>query len=279
MNRPRSVVLSIALVACFLIGGSARAAMSSEDLAKLAQNPVGNLISLPFQNNTNINTGLGGTGNVLNIQPVIPFDLGYDMNLITRTILPVITQPGTTSGTTSGTTAGQSTVTGLGDMQMSGFLSPSQPARGGIIWGVGAIMQAPTHTNSRLGNGHWGFGPTAVLLRLEKGSPWVYGALFNVLWAVRSDPDPTYANFLLQPFLNYNFKSGLYLTSAPIMTSQMRRPSGQRWTVPVGGGIGKIFHLGRLPINSQVSGYYNAARPDNSAEWQIRAQVQLMFPK
>jgi hypothetical protein len=275
MNRLRSFTLSFALASFLLPAGSALAALSSEELAKLAQNPVANLISLPLQNNTNFNTGLGGTQNILNIQPVIPFDIGYDTNLITRTILPVITQPATPATLT---TPAQSGVTGLGDLQFSAFISPAIPSKG-IIWGVGAIMQAPTHTDSRLGNGHWGFGPTAVALHIDKSSPWVYGALFNVVWAVRSDSDPTYANFLLQPFLNYNFKSGFYLTSAPIMTSQMRNASGQRWTVPVGGGIGKIFHLGKLPINSQVSGYYNAARPDNTPEWQLRVQVQLMFPK
>lgn len=275
MNPLRSATLLFALASLLLTQRAALAAMSSEELAKLAQNPVANLISLPLQNNTNFNTGLGGTQNILNVQPVVPFDLGYDTNLITRTILPIITQPATSA---TATMPAQSGVTGLGDLQFSAFVSPAIPTRG-IIWGVGAIMQAPTHTDSRLGNDHWGFGPTAVALHIDKSSPWVFGALFNIVWAVRSDSDPTYANFLLQPFLNYNFKGGIYLTSAPIMTSQMRNASGERWTVPVGGGIGKIFHLGKLPINTQVSGYYNAARPTNTAEYQLRAQVQMMFPK
>ena len=270
MSCIRRTLYAIVLFSILLPGGSALAKLSSEQLAKLAQNPVANLISLPFQNNTNFNSGLGGTGNVLNIQPVVPFDLGYDTNLITRTILPVVTQPGTTPG--------QSSVTGLGDLQFSAFVSPNYKIAGMVV-GVGAIMQAPTNTDSRLGNDHWGFGPTAVALRIDEGSPWVYGALVNFVWAVRSANDPPYANFLLQPFLNYNFKSGFYLTSAPIITSETRALPDSKWTVPVGGGIGKIFHLGKLPINTQVGGYFNAVRPTNSAEWQLRAQVQLMFPK
>ena len=90
-----------------------------------------------------------------------------------------------------------------------------------------------------------------------------------------------YNNFLLQPFLNYNFKEheGLYLTSSPIMTADWRAATSNKWTVPLGGGIGKIFHLGRLPVNTQISAYYNVVKPDFGANWQIRAQVQLMFPK
>ncbi|MGE5668001.1 MAG: hypothetical protein ACM338_07385, partial [Betaproteobacteria bacterium] len=72
---------------------------------------------------------------------------------------------------------------------------------------------------------------------------------------------------------------GFYLTSAPILTVNWKANGGQQWTVPLGGGVGKIFHLGKLPVNSQVSAYYNVAKPDFGPNWQIRAQVQLMFPK
>ena len=88
-----------------------------------------------------------------------------------------------------------------------------------------------------------------------------------------------YNNGLIQPFVNYNFAGGLYLTSAPILTVDWKADSGQRWTVPLGGGIGKIFHLGKLPVNTQLSAYYNVVHPDNGANWQLRAQVQFMFPK
>ncbi len=68
--------------------------MSAEELAKLAQNPVGNLISVPFQNNTNLNYGPEKkTQNILNIQPVIPIEVNKDWNIITRTIIPVVSQP------------------------------------------------------------------------------------------------------------------------------------------------------------------------------------------
>ncbi len=267
-----AAVAHVCIVAALAIAPSgARAALSAEELAKLAQNPVGNLISVPFQNNVNLNDGpQKATQNVLNVQPVIPIEISKDWNIITRTILPVISQPALHSG--------DSRTNGIGDLQFTAFLSPAAPGK--WIWGVGGIVQAPTHSNAALGNDNWGLGPSVVILHLAKGSPWVYGALVNNLWSLSSRADaPAYNNGLIQPFLNYNFAGGTYLTSSPILTVNWNADGGNRWTIPVGGGIGHIFHLGKLPVNTQVSAYYNAVRPDYEANWQIRAQVQFMFPK
>jgi len=246
------------------------AEMSAEELAKLAQNPVGNLISLPFQNNTNFNVGpYSGTQNVLNIQPVIPISVNQDWNIITRTILPVVSMPSLA--------VGEDRTNGLGDTTFTAFLSPAQPDD--LIWGAGPVFQLPTDTND-LGNKNWGMGASVVVLKLEKGNPWVYGVLVNNVWSLSSSKrGGAYSNGLIQPFVNYNFPEGFYLTSAPIATVDWKAESGQQWTVPLGGGVGKIFHLGRLPVNTQLSGYYNVVHPDFGANWQVRFQVQLMFPK
>ena len=252
------------------VGAPAHAEMSAQDLVKLAQNPVGNLISVPFQYNANVNFGPDkATQSILNIQPVVPVSVSKDWNVITRTILPVIWQPSLGPG--------DSSASGLGDLQFSAFLSPAEP--GHWIWGAGAIVQAPTHSDSKLGNDNWGLGPTFVVLHLEKGSPWVYGVLVNNVWSLGSDGDPSYNNGLIQPFLNYNFPNGTYLTSSPVVTANWKASGGNRWTVPIGGGIGHIFHIGKLPLNTQIGAYYNLARPDFGPNWQIRAQAQVMFPK
>ena len=254
-----------------LTAATARAEMTEEELAKLAQNPVGNLISLPFQNNTNLNFGPDkGTQNVLNIQPVVPVSISDDWNIITRTILPVIWQPSLGPD--------DSAVSGIGDVQFTAFLSPAKP--GAWIWGVGPIVQAPTNSNNKLGNDNWGVGPSFVVLHLEHGSPWVYGVLLNNVWSTSSNKQGgSYSNGLIQPFINYNFEGGLYLTSSPIAIVNWKAEGSQQWTVPIGGGVGKIFHFGKLPVNTQISAYYNVAKPDFGPNWQIRAQVQLMFPK
>jgi hypothetical protein len=258
------------LNAAMFTANPAQAALSATELAKIAQNPVGNMISVPFQNNTNLNYGPEKkTQNVLNIQPVIPVSVNSEWNIITRTILPVISMPSLGPG--------DDRTNGLGDTQFTSFLSPAKP--GNWIWGAGGIVQLPTHSDAELGNNNWGLGPSVVVLHLQKGNPWVYGALVNNVWSLGTSDDESYNNGLIQPFLNYNFSGGLYLTSAPIMTVDWKADSSDQWTVPLGGGVGKIFHFGRLPVNMQLSSYYNVVKPEYGPNWQIRAQLQLMFPK
>ena len=259
------------VVATMFAANAAQAALTAEELAKLAQNPVGNLISVPFQNNTNLNVGPEkGTQNILNIQPVVPISVSDDWNIITRTIIPVISNPAFTPPSDR--------INGVGDIQFNAFLSPAKP--GEWIWGAGVITQLPTNSDSELGNKNWGLGPTFVLLHLDKGDPWVYGVLANNLWSLSGNKQGgSYNNGLIQPFVNYNFAGGAYLTSAPVLTVNWKADSGQQWTVPLGGGVGKIFHFGPLPVNMQLSAYYNIEKPDYGANWQIRAQVQFMFPK
>jgi hypothetical protein len=264
-------VAGLAFAVLAVLAAPARAELSAEELAKLAQNPVGNLISLPFQNNTNLNFGPEkGTQNILNIQPVVPISVSDNWNVITRTIVPVIWNPSLGPN--------DSSTTGIGDTSLTAFLSPAKPGK--WIWGAGPVLQIPTNSDAELGNKNWGLGPSFVVLHLDHQSPWVYGVLVNNVWSLSSsERGGSYNNGLIQPFLNYNFKGGVYLTTAPIATVNWDAASGQKWTIPIGGGVGKIFHLGKLPVNTQLSAYYNVERPDNAANWQIRFQVQLLFPK
>jgi hypothetical protein len=103
---------------------------------------------------------------------------------------------------------------------------------------------------------------------------WSVGASGNLLGNA-----PKYNNGLTQLFLNYNFESGAYLTSSPIVTVNWEARGSQQWTLPMGGGAGRIFKFGKLPVNIQIGAYYNVVRPDFSSNWQIRAQVQFLFPK
>ena len=244
-------------------------AQDDAELAKKTQNPVADLISVPFQNN--VNFGVGPHDDVqyiLNIQPVIPFRLTEDWNLISRTIVPLIYQPELAPG------VGE--VFGLGDIQESLFLSPAKPGK--VIWGVGPIFQFPTATDDSLGQGKWGAGPTAVALTVH--GPWVLGALINNVWSFAGDSDRRDVNqMLLQPFVNYNLPDAWYVVTAPIITADWEADSDDRWTVPIGAGVGKIVRLGKLPVNAQASAYYNVVRPDNAAEWQLRIQIQLLFPR
>ena len=237
------------------------------DLARAAQNPVGDLISLPFQNNMNFDVGPADrTQNIHNIQPVLPIGLSKDWNLITRTILPVISQPA----------PGTDRTNGLGDLNFTGFISPKKPGK--VIWGVGPALVFPTATDDVLGTGKFSIGPSAVALTMK--GQWVIGALASNIWSVAGDDDRADVNFfLMQYFVNYNFPSGWYLTSAPIVTANWEADSGEKWTVPFGGGVGKVFRIGKQPMNINTQVFYNVETPTNGARWQWRFQIQLLFPK
>ncbi len=91
---------------------------------------------------------------------------------------------------------------------------------------------------------------------------------------------PDVNQMLIQPFINYNFADnpGRYLTFAPIITANWKADN-DKWIVPLGMGIGQVMKFGKQPVNIQASAYYNVERPDNAAKYQIRLQIQLMFPK
>ena len=238
------------------------------ELARAAQNPIASMISLPFQNNTNLNFGpKDKTQNVLNIQPVWPFELNENWNLITRTIIPVISQPETGPRTER--------EFGLGDTTFSAWLSPKDSGK--WIWGVGPVFLVPTNTNDYLGADAWGAGPTAVFLTMP--GRWVIGSLFSNVWDVGGSGDDVNL-FTWQYFINYNLDHGWYLVTSPIINSNWEaESSSDEWTVPFGGGIGKIMRIGKLPVNVQAQAFYNSIRPSKAADWTIRFQMQFMFPK
>lgn len=242
---------------------------SDTDLAKKTQNPLSDLISVPFQNNFNFGVGPGDDLQyVLNIQPVYPMRLTDNWNLINRVIAPIIYQPELAPG------IGKEF--GLGDIVYQGFFSPAKAGK--MIWGARPVISFPTATDEVLGTEKWSLGPTAVALTVK--GPWVIGALAYNLWSVDGDDDREDVNFLLfQYFINYNFPNGTYLTSAPIITADWEADSDDRWTIPLGLGVGKVFRVGKQPINCSAAAYYNIEHPDNGPEWQLRIQIQLLFPK
>ena len=246
---------------------------SVTELAKQAQNPIANMFSVPFQWNWNFDVGpLEKDQHIVNFQPVLPFELNDDWNVITRTILPLISQPAFTPA--------QTRKNGIGDINFTAFFSPKEPTSSGWIWGVGPVVTMDTASSDNLGQGAWSLGGSAIVLK--SSGPWVTGALINNVWSVSEDSGRDEVNqMLVQPFINYNFpdKPGRYLSFSPVMTANWEADSGQKWTVPLGLGIGQIVTLGKIPTNLQFAAYYNVARPDFAARWQIRAQLVLLFPR
>ncbi len=137
----------------------------------------------------------------------MPFNVTDNWNLITRTIAPDVYQPDLTRN--SGCEFG------LGDINMTLFLSPRNPGK--LIW-IGPIIQLPTSTDETLGTDKWAAGPSLVVLTMP--SNWILGFLANKIWSFACDSHrPDVNQFLLQYFVNYNFNGGWYHVSAPINTA------------------------------------------------------------
>jgi len=263
-------LLLITLLLCSIASAQEKAEQSATDLAKKMQNPVSDLIRLPFQYNTYFETGpKGKTQNVLLIQPVIPFSLNDDWKFLARPIIPLIGQPPLTDA--------QNRNHGLGNIQFKGFFSPPKKV-GDWILGLGPYLEFPTNSgpDGRFGSDNWSAGPAFVALKME--GPCVYGGLLTQLWSYHGD-DPEVNITSLQPFLNYNLEDGWYLSSSPTITANWSADSSQRWTIPIGGGIGRVFKVGEQSMNASIKAYHNLQSPRNGSDWQLQFQISFLFPK
>lgn len=260
------VLMSLTIIA----GVQSTHAQESSNIAKQAQNPIARLISVPFENDFNPQTGIKKDDSyVLQMKPVVPFKLSNDWNLITRTVIPVIQMPDLTSSISG--------ATGIGDVNLSLFLSPSR-AFHHIIWGAGPIVSIPTASENILGTKKLSVGPTAVVLKIQ--GHWLFGTLVNNVFSVAGPSARTDVNqMFMQPFVNYNFRHGWYLTSSPEVTADWEKQRAERWVVPVGGGVGKIVKIGALPVNTYAQFFSNVEHPQGTSNWSARLQIQLLFPR
>ena len=135
----------------------------------------------------------------------------------------------------------------------------------------------PTAIDGALGSDKWGAGVSVVFLTMP--GKWVIGSLFSNVWSFAGSGAGDVNFFTWQYFIDYNLPKGWYLSSAPIITANWEADSGNQWTVPFGGGVGKIFRIGKQPMNAQVQGFYHVEKPEIGADWTLRLQLQFLFPK
>jgi hypothetical protein len=253
---------------------------AAAELAKKLSNPVASLISVPIQNNWDFGIGSANAMRyTANVQPVIPFSLSEDWNLITRTIVPVIYA--------ESPVVGGADKSGLGDIVQSFWASPKAPTDSGWIWGAGAVMLYPSGTDG-LSAHNWGAGPTALVLKQQNG--WTYGVLANHLWSYAqtgghgpsdagdaSDGSDAGINAtFLQPFVSYSTKS---FTTYGLNTESTYDWSHSQWTVPVNASVSQLLKVGKLPVQLSLGVKYYAERPIGGPDWGLRFAVTFLFPK
>jgi hypothetical protein len=246
------------------------AAQDTEELAMRLANPVASLISVPLQFNFDDGIGRDGDGSrlLLNVQPVIPFSIGEDWNLISRTIVPVIRQEDVLPRAGS--------QEGLGDIVPSLFFSPKAPTAGGVIWGIGPVFLLPTATDDLLGAGKWGVGPTGVVL-VQRG-PWTVGGLANHIWSFAGENDRAYVSrTFLQPFTSYTSKNAWTVT---LQTETTYDWVAEQWTVPINAVASKLVRIGGQPVSLFGGARFWADAPGSGPDgWGLRFGATFLFPR
>jgi hypothetical protein len=268
-SRRRSTLSKSVLLAGIVVAASVRVAVAdgAADLAQKLSNPVSDLISVPLQLNYDEGIGLGGNGSrwTLNVQPVVPISLNADWNIISRTIVPLVS--------TDGIPAGAGSDTGIGDTVQSFFFSPKAPTAGGWIWGAGPVFLLPTSSDRKFGPGEWGVGLTGVALKQD--GPWTYGALANHIVDVDGSIDIN--STFLQPFVSYTTPDAWTFS---LNTESTYNWAAKDWSVPVNAAVSKLVTFGDQPVSLGAGVRYWADSATGGPDgWGARFTMTFLFPK
>jgi len=268
-----------------LILGTTVIAGADSDMAKQSQNPLGTIISVPFENNFFFGIGPSdSTAYVLNMKPMYPVNIG-NWNLVNRFVIPAIYSEGQDIDLIPGdpilTDYSQindiigGSEFGLGDITYQAFFSPAKPGK--FIWGLGGALVVPTATEDRYSSDKWSAGPALVGLTMP--GKWVIGGLAQNVWSFAGSGEDDVNKLLFQYFINYNLSNGWYLSSTPTITANWEADSDNRWMVPFGGGVGKVTKFGKMPVDTKLVAYWNAEKPEFGPDWSMQLTVKFLFPK
>ncbi|MCI5055356.1 MAG: hypothetical protein MRY83_04560 [Flavobacteriales bacterium] len=262
--------LSLYLFLGFIHFSTAHAKNTSDlELLQDLENPLSNVISLPFQNDFNFGyADKDQPQYILKIAPQIPIRVHKNIKVITRTIIPVQYQVNNVTK--------RGHISGIGDLNPQFYLSPVHIGK--TAAGFGPVFNLPTAKNSQLGSGKVSAGPGMVFAATP--SRWVLGFYAYNVWSFAGVKNqPRVNSFTLEAFSYYNLSNGWYLAYLPLITADWTLKHTQRWTVPVGGGGGYIFKVNEQFVSGTFQFFYNAAVPSSvGTKWTARFTLNVFFP-
>ena len=258
----------------FIFHFNIESATSQSELAKQSQSPISKLTILSFQYDMLFEVGLEEESLYsLTTGVIFPVNLGKKVDLINRWFLPLVFQEANFPGDTNSV--------GLSDLNLQALLTPSEPKWfiwGELKWGLGTSVFLPTNTDDQLGSDKISIGPLLAFVRRPRAL--VYGFLVQNVWSIVGDNnEPDVNKMILQYFFNYNFSNGWYLTTTNLVTANWEENNDNRWTVPIGGGIGKIVRTKHRHLDLRAQSYWLAEKPQFGPDWGIQFTVKLLFPK
>jgi hypothetical protein len=263
-------IISFSLTVVFIIFIANKSfAIESRELAQEIANPLTTMIMVPIQYEYNENIGPDddGTRSTINLQPIVPFELNEDWNLITRTILPIIEQENIFPG------AG--TQSGLGDITESLFFSPTEATASGWIQGLGPVFQIDSATDDFLGLDEHGLGLSYIALKVN--GPKTYGFLTNQIYSVEGHVGDTYSNMFFQPFFDYTTEGAMTIE----LTSESNYNwNAEEWSIPVTLTASQFYMVGDQPILIGGGIKYWVESTDSDPEGlSLNLNLYLLFPK
>lgn len=238
---------------------------SHMELVRQYQNPLARFTRVQIEDNAQF--GFGPDNEVLNffrLQPLIPIRLNQQWDLVTRFVIPIMHLPWPES------------TDGLSDVAIQVLLTPAQTGK--LIWGIGPSFLFPTATDKMLGTEKWSAGPAAAVVYIN--GHWIIGAVAQNVFSFAGDDSRQDVNVMtVRPIINYTLPKGWYLTSSPTIAADWEADKKNRWLVPVGGGVGKLFNIGRQQMSAVIESYYHAKSPEIGPDWQLRLQFTLLLPE
>jgi hypothetical protein len=243
----------------------AKSGASAQELADKLANPVASLISVPLQNNLNYGIGaFNGSKYTINIQPVIPFKLTENLNLITRYIVPIVDQRDITGENTH--------EFGLSDATVTAFFAPKTK---GIILGFGPAFLVPTATEKVLGTEKFGVGPSVLVMHQGKGLS--VGFIANQIWSVAGNENRAdFNSFYTQIFLSHSYKSGASLGVNAEITQNWE---GNTTMITINPSIGAVTKLGDQVVQFAIMPLIPVVGPhEMKSDWGLRAVLAFVFP-